>query len=208
MKDFAEKNIHWLGHDTFKITGERVIYFDPFRIATPDKADIIFITHDHFDHLSVDDIKKLQGPSTTIVAPPDCKKKLSGNVISLSAGEKATVQGVGVEAVAAYNTNKKFHPRSNGWVGYIITVGTARVYHAGDTDRIAEMKSVKADIALLPVSGTYVMTADEAAQAALDIHPQVAIPMHYGAEVGTTDDAKKFKTLLEGKVDVLIKSKE
>ncbi len=207
MKDFAEKNIHWLGHDAFKLTGEKTIYIDPYEIKSPGKADIICVTHDHFDHCSPGDIKKLQGDQTVIVAPADCLKKLSGNLKAIKPGEKLNVQGIEIEAVPAYNTNKDFHPRKNGWVGYIMTLNKVRVYHAGDTDQIPEMKNIKASIALLPVSGTYVMTADEAAQAALDIKPTIAIPMHYGSIVGKADDAQRFKDILKGKVEVIIKNR-
>ena len=208
MKEFAEKNIHWLGHDTFRLTGLKTVYIDPFKLAKADKADIICITHDHFDHCVPEDIAKLQGPNTVVVAPADCAKKLTGNVQVITPGRKLFVDGVEIEAVPAYNTNKEFHPKAKGWVGYIITLDRIRIYHAGDTDRIPEMKSIRADVALLPVSGTYVMTADEAAQAALDIRPEVAIPMHYGSVVGGPDDARHFKDLLQGKVEVIIKNKE
>lgn len=196
------ENITWLGHDCFKISGEKVVYTDPFQIKKGDLADIILITHEHYDHCSPQDVKKIQKPSTVIVATPDCAKKLSGNIKTVKPGDKITVEGINIEAVPAYNTNKPFHPKANNWVGYIFTMMGQRIYIAGDTDYIKEMEGLKADIALLPVSGTYVMTADEAAKAAFVIKPRLAIPMHYGAIVGSEKDAKRFKDLLEGKVDV------
>lgn len=203
------KNIHWLGHDTFKITGEKTVYTDPFKIKKKDAADIILITHEHYDHCSVDDIKKIQGPNTVIVAPPDCAGKLSGNIIQVKPGDKINVGGIEIEAVPAYNTNKQFHTKDKNWVGYIFTVNGQRIYIAGDTDHIPEMKNFKnIDIALLPVSGTYVMTAEEAVQAALDIKPKIAIPMHYGSIVGSKNDAKKFSDSLKGKIEVIILSEE
>jgi len=201
-------NIHWLGHDTFKIVGEKTIITDPFNIRKGDVADIILITHDHYDHCSPDDVKKIQGPHTVIITTRDCAGKLSGNIRTVKPGDSVTEGGIRVEAVPAYNTNKKFHPRANGWVGFVFTVNGRRIYLAGDTDLIPEMKIIKADIALLPVSGTYVMTADEAVQAALTIKPKVAIPMHYGSIVGDLSDAEKFADNLKGKIKVVILKQE
>jgi L-ascorbate metabolism protein UlaG (beta-lactamase superfamily) len=201
-------NIHWLGHDTFRIEGEQLIYTDPFKIKKKDTAGIILITHEHYDHCSAEDVKKLQGPETVIVTPADCASKLQGNVKIVKPGDKIEVRGVQIEAVPSYNTNKQFHTKDRGWVGYVFTVKGQRIYIAGDTDRIPEMKNIRTDIALLPVSGTYVMTADEAAQAALDIKPKVAIPMHYGSIVGTKEDARKFAEKLKGKIEVVILPEE
>jgi len=202
------ENIHWLGHDTFKISGQKTIYTDPFKLKKKDKADIILITHEHYDHCSPEDVKMIQGPETVIVTVADCAKKLKGNIKIVKPGDKLSIMGVDIEAVPAYNTNKQFHTKDRNWVGFVFSTEGKRIYIAGDTDRIPEMKNIKCDIALLPVSGTYVMTADEAAEAALDIKPKVAIPMHYASIVGTENDAERFKEALEGKIEVVILSKE
>ncbi len=163
---------------------KKIIYTDPFQIKKPDKADIILITHEHYDHFSPDDIKKLLTPDTIIVLPKDCSGKIRAKEIIVKPGDKITVEGIEIEVVPSYNTNKKFHPKEKGWVGYIFKIMGKRIYIAGDTDYIPEMKTFKdIDIALLPVSGTYVMTAEEAVQAAIDIKPKIAIPMHYGSIV-------------------------
>ena len=201
-------NIHWLGHDTFRISGEKTIYTDPFRLKGKGATDIILITHEHYDHCSPEDVGKIMGPRTVVVAPGDCAAKIGGSVKVVKPGDRIEILGIPIEVVPAYNTNKKFHTKDRGWVGYIFTVNGQRIYMAGDTDYIPEMKEFKADIALLPVSGTYVMTADEAVKAALDIKPRVAVPMHYGSIVGTAADARRFAEALKGKIEVVILPEE
>ena len=162
--------LHRLGHDTFRFDGPPIIYIDPWKLpagspAAMPKADLILVTHDHFDHCSPEDVKKISKPGTVVIADPASAAKLPGARI-LRPGETATVGEVTVEAVPAYNVNKfrspgqPFHPKSAGYNGYIITIGGERLYHAGDTDHIPEMAGYRCDVALLPVSGTYVMTAD------------------------------------------------
>jgi L-ascorbate metabolism protein UlaG (beta-lactamase superfamily) len=200
--------IHWLGHDGFRIDASKVLYLDPYQMKSTVPADIILVSHDHFDHCSPDDIQKILKKDTVIITDKASACKLTGDVRVVQPGDRLTVLGVEVEIVPAYNTNKQFHPKSDGKLGFIITIDGARVYHAGDTDFIPEMKKIKADIALLPVSGTYVMTADEAVEAALAIHPKFAIPMHYGAIVGSESDAKQFADKLKGKIEVKILPQE
>ena len=206
IESFSRK-IHWLGHDGFRIDTEKIIYFDPYQIEAGPQADLILISHEHFDHCSPEDVAKIQGPETVIVTEKDSADKLSGDVRIIKPGETLNLDGVKIQAVPSYNTDKDFHPRKNGWLGFLVEVSGIRIYHAGDTDYIPEMKDLKVDIALLPVSGTYVMTAEQAVKAALAIAPGLAIPMHYGTIVGGNQDALDFKNALDGRVDVLILEK-
>ncbi len=199
-----KKNLVRLGHDSFRIDASTCIYIDPYQIEGGKAADLILVTHEHFDHCSPEDVARIQHTGTVIVTEKDSAKKLSGDIRVVAPGETLSLDGVTVEAVPAYNTNKDFHPKENGWLGFIIDLDGVRIYHAGDTDYIPEMKNLRVDIALLPVSGTYVMTADEAVEAALAINPALAIPMHYGAIVGDQSNATHFRDKLAGKIDVLI----
>jgi L-ascorbate metabolism protein UlaG (beta-lactamase superfamily) len=212
--EYQGVKISWLGHDSFRIKNGQTIIIDPFKIrAIPDKADILLISHEHFDHLSLDDIKKVTSDKTTIVTIPACKKELSSmkvrEVKAVKPGDKLALGDITLEAVPAYNLNKfrepgkPFHPKEDGKVGFILSVKGVRIYHAGDTDPIPEMKGFKTDVALLPVSGTYVMTPEEAAEAARVIKPKLAIPMHYGTIVGSENDAERFKQLAPCPVQIL-----
>ncbi len=208
-----EPKIEWLGHDSFRIAeGDKFIYIDPWKLqGNQPKADIILITHDHYDHFNKEDIQKLSKPDTIVVAPSAVATQLGGNVRTARQNDSLTVAGVPIETVPAYNTDKfrepgkVFHPKEAGYVGYILTLGGKRIYHAGDTDHTPEMDRVKADIALIPVSGTYVMTAEEAAGAVNKFRPGKAIPMHYDDPdvCGTRDDAEKFKKMAQVPVEIL-----
>ncbi len=208
--EYKGVKVERLVHAAFRIEGAGlVIYIDPFQLrAAPRDGDIIICTHDHYDHCSPDDIRKVAKSDAVVVAPSNCAGKIRGLGLQykeLNPGDEAEVKGVRIKAVPAYNVNKRFHPKDYGGIGVILEVAGVRIYHAGDTDYIPEMKGLgSVDVALLPVSGTYVMTPEEAAKAAEDIKPKVAIPMHYGAIVGDERDAERFKRILEGKIEVVI----
>lgn len=222
MYEHENIQITWTGHDGFRIRGTNsqnnqvTVYIDPYQLASKyqkqNDADVVLLTHDHFDHLSIDDLKQIINNNTSILSATECVEKLAGlkvkEISGIKPGEKSIIKGLTIEAVPAYNINKKFHPKSDGKVGFIIRINEKRIYHAGDADLIPEMESVDPDIALVPVSGTYVMTAEEAAKAVNElIRPKkVVIPMHYNAVVGTEEDAKKFKKLVNVcKVEILSK---
>jgi L-ascorbate metabolism protein UlaG (beta-lactamase superfamily) len=197
-------NVHWLGHAAVKITGEKILYIDPYQISGGEKADIILITHDHFDHLSQEDIGKVAGEDTVIVVPRSSKKPGIGQIKTIESGKTLTLEGgVEVAAVPAYNLDKAFHKRKMGYVGYVIKMGGITYYHAGDTDHIPEMDAVEADVVFVPVGGTYTMNAEEAAEAVNRIRPKVAVPMHWGTVVGSHRDARRFQELCEGEVRIM-----
>jgi len=189
--------IKWLGHASFKIkTKEMTIYIDPYSGEYDEKADLILISHEHYDHFGKDKIAQIRVDSTVILTTDKVASELDG-AKSMKPGDTVSVGDVKVEAVHAYNIGKAFHPKGNG-IGYIIKTDRHRVYFAGDTDKIPEMNNIKADVVLVPVGGTYTMNSDEAADAVLTIKPKLAIPMHFGSGVvGTIEDAELFKEKVE-----------
>lgn len=204
------ENLHWLGHSSFRFDGSKIIYFDPWKLPkNSKKADLVFISHEHFDHFSPEDVSAISSSETVIISDRSVRGLLEGKINSkevegLNPGETIEISGVKIQAVASYNIGKEFHSKDSRTLGFIVTIDGITIYHAGDTDTIPQMKDYRCDIALLPVSGTYVMTADEAAEAALAIKPKIAVPMHYGDIVGSPADAERFKELLKGKIEVKI----
>lgn len=212
MWAYGGVKVHWLGHDSFVLEGSKVVVIDPFKTKGSFKADVMLISHEHYDHLSKDDIKKFSTSSTKVVAPKICEMDLGPlklDVSYVSPGSKVSIPGITVECVPAYNTNKfkergkVFHPKEEGRVGFIVTLDGVRFYHAGDTDAIPEMKTIDVDVAFLPVSGTYVMTAEEAAEATKMIKAKQFVPMHVGRIVGSRADAEKFRNLAKAQVTIL-----
>ena len=197
--------LQWLGHASFKICHEdTVIYIDPWKLKdSPHDASLVLVSHSHYDHYSPEDIAKVSGAETKLVASTDVVTKEKTGEMILH-GLSVDLGSVRVSGVAAYNPGKQFHPKANNWVGFVIEVGSKRIYYAGDTDLTDEMKSLKEiDIALLPVGGTYTMDAAEAAEAIKFIKPKRAIPYHWGDIVGGRADAEAFAEAAECKVQVL-----
>ena len=209
------ENIEVLYHSSIRINKEKTIYIDPFKIdRNYNDADIVFITHDHYDHYSEEDIDKVINENTTIIIPEELltkllKKGINKNaIITVEPNEKYVVQGIKFETIPAYNTNKTFHSKKNGWVGYIIIINGIRYYIAGDTDITEENKKVKCDVAFVPVGGTYTMDFKEAANLINEIKPKIAIPIHYGSIVGTEQDAIDFIRLLHPEIKGIILMKK
>ena len=205
------ENIEVLYHSSIRISKNKVIYIDPFKIdKNYNDADIVFITHDHYDHYSEEDIDKVINENTTIIIPEELLTKLlrkginKNAIITVEPNEKYMVQGIKFETIPAYNTNKTFHPKENDWVGYIITLDDIRYYIAGDTDITEENRKVKCDVAFVPVGGTYTMDFKEAAQLINEIQPKIAVPIHYGSVVGTKQDATDFIKLLYSSIKGII----
>lgn len=201
------ENVKCLGHSTIKIeNNENIIYIDPYNLKEKCKcayADIIFITHNHYDHFSKEDIKKIKKDSTRIVLTEDIYEEAielgfeKEYIIVAAPNNSYKIDDITFLTIFSYNINKKFHPKENNWVGYIINVDNVKYYIAGDTDLTEESKQVECDVAFLPVGGTYTMTYEEAASQANIIKPKVVVPIHYGVLVGSKEDALNFKELID-----------
>lgn len=198
------QDVKWLGHAGIKITGDKVVYMDPYKIKGDEPADIILITHEHYDHCSPDDVAKILKNDTAIITVADCQSKLNkldSPMTLVKPGDRLKVKGIRIEVTPAYNIDKQFHPKENSWVGFVVEMNGKRYYHAGDTDFIPEMAQLKnIDVAFLPIGGTYTMDAAKAANAANTIKAKITVPIHYGSIVGSREDAERFKRLVNGEV--------
>lgn len=201
-------NISVNTQSSIRIAGTRILYFDPFQISEkPHDADIILITHAHHDHFDPGSIEKIANGNTVFVAPASMEQEIQkaagdARVIPMTPGDEKDISGISIEAVPAYNRLKPFHPKRNGWNGYIVTMDGVRYYVAGDTDALKELQSVACDVALVPIGGTFTMTAKEAAKLINEIHPLAAIPTHYGSIVGKPEDADVFRKLVDPGITV------
>ena len=193
-------------HSSIKIMKGIIIYFDPFRInEEKHDADLILITHDHYDHYSPEDIKKVIKKDTIIVAPKTINElNNKENITFVEPNQTYNINGYKIDTIPAYNISKHFHPKENNWIGYIIEIDGLKYYIAGDTDIIPENQQIKCDVALIPIGGTYTMDYKEASELINIIKPKIAIPTHYGSIVGDITDGEKFKKLIDNTIDVQI----
>jgi L-ascorbate metabolism protein UlaG (beta-lactamase superfamily) len=215
--DYQGIKIEHLEHDGFYLEmGGKRLFIDPFNLKPEQvkSADLVLITHEHFDHCSPTEIKKIAGRETIILAPTVCQDQLKSlrvkEIIYVDPNQSFTLGEIIIETTPAYNLNKfrsknlVYHPKADGQVGYVIQSGKVRLYHAGDTDCIPEMsKLVNIDVAFLPVSGTYVMDWQEATKAIEVIKPKIAVPMHWGAVIGSRLDAEKFKKAAACQIEII-----
>ena len=207
------EKIQVLTHSSIRIDSENgVVYFDPFKIReNMNDADFIFITHDHYDHLSPEDIRKVMKENTVFFAPEKIADKLKGitsknnKIYPVKPGAFYEKEYLEFDTVPAYNNLKPFHPKAAGFVGYVVRLEGKRIYVAGDTSLTSEAKAVKCDIALVPVGGLYTMDAKKAAELINIIRPEYAIPTHYGSVAGTPEDGNTFKSLVKSPIKVAIK---
>ena len=193
-------------HSSIKITKGIIIYIDPFRInEEKHDADLILITHDHYDHYSPEDIKKVIKKDTIIVAPKTINElNNKENITFVEPNQTYNINGYKIDTIPAYNISKHFHPKENNWIGYIIEIDGLKYYIAGDTDITPENRQIKCDVALIPIGGTYTMDYKEASELINIIKPKIAIPTHYGSIVGDITDGEKFKKLIDNTIDVQI----
>lgn len=193
--------LEWLGHAGFLITDGKRIYIDPFQLESGEPADLVFVTHPHQDHLELESLEKVVTNKTTIVCSADAHSKLAklnpARIVMMRPGDEQELGSVRVKATHAHNVDKEFHPRENDWLGFLITVDGVTVFHTGDIDDLEDLHGTVCDVLLVPVSGTYVMTAEQAAGFAREVDYKRAIPMHYGAIVGTEKDAVEFADLVD-----------
>ena len=198
------KEIECLGHSTIKFKGNgKTIYVDPYNLKeTKNDADLIFITHNHYDHFSPEDIKKIKNEDTIIITTEDLYTNIlklgfyAINIVTVKPNNNYQIENIKFTTTPSYNLNKTYHPKENGWVGYIIEIDNIKYYIAGDTDAIEENTKIKCDVAFVPVGGTYTMDFKEAAKLINEIKPKIVVPIHYGSIVGTKQDAEDFKKLL------------
>ncbi len=208
MLDFITVN----EHSSIRLEGQSVVYVDPFRIpSNRNDADLILITHPHYDHFSPKDIEKVNQESTRYVMPNSMVSEAVSSGISIdkihpmSWGDITMLSDIQIEAVASYNVGKPMHPKENGWLGYVIIMEGKRIYVAGDCDAMQEEPHIRCDIAMIPIGGTYTMNPSEGAEFVNRLHPDYVIPTHYGTLVGEPKDFDMFAPLVDP--DIIIVSK-
>ena len=195
-------NIEVNTQSSIKIVLDKTLYFDPFQIEDNFKdADIIFITHNHYDHFDIESINKVKNEKTIVVAPKSMKDDIDvidfKEYIYLEPNEETSIDNISIKSIPAYNNDKQFHPRNNNWLGYIVSYNNVTYYIPGDTDKTKESESVRCDIAFVPIGGHFTMDVDEATELIKTINPKIVIPIHYGTIIGNINDGNRLKDSLK-----------
>lgn len=196
--------IEVLGHASVKLTGTKVVYFDPFNIKEKyHDADYIFITHDHYDHYDLESILNVKKEDTKIIVP-ECLKD-QDNYMVVEPNREYTIDNIKFETIRAYNTNKQFHPKEKKYIGYNICLDREYYYIMGDTNRTLETDMVKTNYCFVPIGGTYTMNVSEAIDYINELKPKVAIPIHYGTVTGSKELGKEFRKSINEEIQVELK---
>jgi L-ascorbate metabolism protein UlaG (beta-lactamase superfamily) len=203
MTDSLE-GITWFRGSSIRIRRSGVeVHVDPLGVDEDSEADLVLLTHPHFDNFSEEDIERVRGEQTVLVAPASMKKQLEGADHLMRPGDMLQLDGFDVLAVPAHNVNKKFHTSDHGWLGYVFTVGGTTFYHAGDTDFLPSMSGIRCDVAFLPVGGHYTMGVEDAARAGAACGAEIIVPIHWGDAHGTDADVTRLRELFSRQVRVL-----
>lgn len=203
------RGVTWFKQSAIRVrSGGRVLYVDPWGVPGGEEADFILLTHPHYDHFSEEDIARIRGTRTVVIEPASMKKQYESADHFLRPGDLLQLDGLDVLAVPAHNEAKHFHPRRNGWLGYVFTLGDVTYYHAGDTDFLESMSEIRCDVAFLPCGGHYTMGAEDAARAAAACDAKVIVPIHWGDVVGSIEDARRLATLASAEVTILERGEE